>query len=1241
MKFNNALNYKKRRVIAGILVTLILLFIFSLILYERNLLYKDAIARELTNAANEAKERLEANLDEAEVAVATLSYIVKKYGVKNDFDEVAKKILETSPTLDELALIEGEIITHVYPLKGNEKAIGHNIFKDSNQNKQVFKTLEKKRLTFAGPFILAQGGTGIIARQPIYIDGKYFGFATAILNPSKAFQKAIIREEYSYQVSKRDTLTAPEEFFLSPSETFDLSSAASVTLDKVGWKIYVCHSKPQSFSRITFFSMALFGLLLSLLGGFLVWHIMSLPERLKHLVDERTNLLKASEEKYHTLFEKASDAISIINNKGNILDVNSSMCQMLDYTREELLQMNIEDLITNQQLKQSPVRYDLLAKGKNVIIERKVKTKTGSVIDFEINAQNIGDGITMGIGRNVTEIRKAEQQIALNEKILRGAFDYSSLGMAIVSLKGKFIRVNRQLCQILGYTESELLSLSFQQITHPDDLDMNIDHMIKARQKELDVYRTEKRYFQKNGSVIWVNLNTSAVKDDSGQPIYFVTQIEDITEKKKMIELLKEKEYQLRIFIEHSPAALAMFDKDMNYIMISNQYRTDYNLGQIEIIGKNHYDIFTTIPDRWKKIHRQCLAGSVQKCEEDSFIREDGSIDWLKWEIHPWRKDSGEIGGIILFSEMITELKESQLKFQNLVETSLVGVAIIQNEKLQYINPGFAEIFGYSAEELINMKSVTSIFYDDDIKIIRKHIRERMEGLKTPVHYEARGVKKTGEIIWLDIQGTVTLYKGTKAIVGSVQDITESKKSQAIILHEKILSDTIINVLPGFFYIIHPDGRMVRWNKNLETVTGYCSEEIGKMKSNDFVNPEQLSSIIGKRQNIFTTGKASAEVEIITKQKQKLTYYITIMPIVYNGENCILGLGIDFTEKKATELALVKKNLELKESEEKFRKLVEEAQVGVFILQDGVFKYFNPQIEQMSGYSKDELMDAPFDVIIHKDDVEEMQQKYFARITGQSSENHYFMRGVKKDGSVRYIEIIASVINYRLSPAIIGTAIDITEQTEEENRITRAVTDAQENERQQISMELHDNVKQIMAASLLNLEFIKMKMVSDEAMVPIINNVKSYIRDAIEELRKLSHKLAPSIDLNIPLEEKIKALVDAMNISEKLQVSYCFEKFDKPIPQDAQLVIYRILQEQFSNILKYAKASEVNINLTRKKSNIVVSVSDNGAGFNTTIRKFGIGLENIKRRMQILKGKMEVLSEPGKGCTLTVLIPDE
>lgn len=129
----------------------------------------------------------------------------------------------------------------------------------------------------------------------------------------------------------------------------------------------------------------------------------------------------------------------------------------------------------------------------------------------------------------------------------------------------------------------------------------------------------------------------------------------DITERKIIESQLIEREELLELFIEHSPVSIAMFDRDMKYIAVSRRWVNDYRLAGQHLIGKSHYEIFPDIPQPWKEIHQKCLDGAIEIKDEDAYVHANGEITWLRWEIRPWRKYTGEIGGIIMFTEDVTE----------------------------------------------------------------------------------------------------------------------------------------------------------------------------------------------------------------------------------------------------------------------------------------------------------------------------------------------------------------------------------------------------------------------------------------------------------------------------------------------------------------------------------------------------------------------------------------------------------
>jgi PAS domain S-box-containing protein len=154
---------------------------------------------------------------------------------------------------------------------------------------------------------------------------------------------------------------------------------------------------------------------------------------------------------------------------------------------------------------------------------------------------------------------------------------------------------------------------------------------------------------------------------------------QQIAERVKAEEALRRQEKELEFFIQHTPAAVAMFDREMRYLITSRRWLEDYRLGDQDIIGRSHYEVFPETPERWKEIHRRCLAGSVERCEEDPFPRADGSLDWVRWELHPWHDAAGEIGGIIMFTEVITRRKQAQDELQTAHE-HLLALARLRDE---------------------------------------------------------------------------------------------------------------------------------------------------------------------------------------------------------------------------------------------------------------------------------------------------------------------------------------------------------------------------------------------------------------------------------------------------------------------------------------------------------------------------------------------------------------------------------
>ncbi|PIP42185.1 MAG: hypothetical protein COX19_01680, partial [Desulfobacterales bacterium CG23_combo_of_CG06-09_8_20_14_all_51_8] len=284
-----------------------------------------------------------------------------------------------------------------------------------------------------------------------------------------------------------------------------------------------------------------------------------------------------------------------------------------------------------------------------------------SVVGQVIERDEEGRGVIVrGCLMDISDRKNAEQALRESEDRFRKVFEEGPLGIAMADVAdGRFFRVNRALCDMLGYTEEELKQLTFVDVTHPDHRALDLEAVKEIREGQIQKHYTEKRYLRKNGEVVWGARALTKISSADGKSVYNLAMIKDITDRKRAEKKLQRNEQLLRLFVEHSPASIAMLDHNMKYIVASRRFLVDYDIGDQNLIGRSHYEVFPEIPERWREIHRRCLAGAIEKSEEDPFPRADGKMDWVRWEIHPWYETQGEIGGIILFSEVITDRKKA------------------------------------------------------------------------------------------------------------------------------------------------------------------------------------------------------------------------------------------------------------------------------------------------------------------------------------------------------------------------------------------------------------------------------------------------------------------------------------------------------------------------------------------------------------------------------------------------------
>src|SRR5262245_40750221 len=238
--------------------------------------------------------------------------------------------------------------------------------------------------------------------------------------------------------------------------------------------------------------------------------------------------------------------------------------------------------------------------------------------------------------QGLRESQKSVEALLDSEARFRAIFENAAVGIARLAPDGHWLEVNQRLCEFIGYSREELMTKNYADITHPDDLEQDLGAMRRMLAGEIDTYLREKRYYRKDGSVVWANLTVSLMRKADGSPDYFISIVEDISARKWAEEKLRESQEMLQIFIEHAPASLAMFDREMRYIAASRRWMADYRLEDRDIKGQSHYALFPEIPERTKAVHRRTLEGEIVRAYEDRFVRADGKVQWVRWESRPW-----------------------------------------------------------------------------------------------------------------------------------------------------------------------------------------------------------------------------------------------------------------------------------------------------------------------------------------------------------------------------------------------------------------------------------------------------------------------------------------------------------------------------------------------------------------------------------------------------------------------------
>lgn len=509
--------------------------------------------------------------------------------------------------------------------------------------------------------------------------------------------------------------------------------------------------------------------------------------------------------------------------------------------------------------------------------------------------------------------------------------------------------------------------------------------------------------------------------------------------------------------------------------------------------------------------------------------------------------------------------------------------------------------------------------------------------------------KPGGTRVWLSINSRPIFKEGKytpDAVVASIKDITKEKNATEQLKDSELLFRSFMSNSPTLGWIYDEEGNLVYGNPLFIERVGLKQSSIGKNLV-DISSPEVAKQIFARNREVLEKGESViTEDELLMKDGTK-RYFLANWFLIPGKENRLIGgQAIDITEKKQADDYIDKMH-------ERFTYVVNASSDAIWDLDLRTNEiYRSDAFSKISGYTKEEIeptLEWWFDKI-HPDDKERVNSKVEADLLNCSINWEDEYRFQHADGTYRYIHDKGFTIYENNIPTRqIGSMQDITERKKLESQliaeqvqklklINQATLNAQEEERNRISAELHDNVNQLLISSRLHIGVAKN---NPDNQTELLNKATEYLLMAVEEIRALSKKMNSHIVSSVGLLESIADIAYNMEKINKIETGTDIDKaIISKLSVEQQLMVFRIVQEQTNNIIKHADATWAYISLKEQDDNIHFVISDNGVGFDKeSLKMKGLGFVNIFNRINAYNGKVDIIASPGNGCKIDISFP--
>ncbi|HSO73978.1 MAG TPA: PAS domain S-box protein, partial [Blastocatellia bacterium] len=625
--------------------------------------------------------------------------------------------------------------------------------------------------------------------------------------------------------------------------------------------------------------------------------------------------------------------------------------------------------------------------------------------------------------KEIAERERVEDELRLSEETFHGAFDHAPIGITVNSPSGRWLKANKAFCKMLGYSEEELLRMKVQAITHSDDLEANLAGIQQLLDGKIDSFTMEKRYYHKDGHIVWANLSTTVVRNAEGTPLYLVSQIHDISERNRSGEQIH---FQASL-IDNVRNAVIVVDLDTRILLWSKHAETLYQWKAEEVYGRNVLDLI--VPDETRAAAQENVE-SLQRnghWEGEGVVRrKDGSTFPAYFHGAVIRATNGEITALVGLHTDITErkqfdreLKKSEDRFRSFMD-NLPGFAWIKDADCRYVymNKPLQRVLPKHQDDWIGRTDgdfwpadIAAEYRKNDQQVLK--YTQRLQAIET---WEWEGQIRYRLVSKFRMFGA----RGGLLVAGVAIDITERMQAEQALRKSQVHLQAILDNCPAMIFLKDVEGRYLQVNRQLEKTLSLTSEQILGRTDAEVFEPEFAAAHRASDQRVLEEGRSLEFEELAIYRDGPHANIVHKFPLKDAAGNiyAIGGIATDITARKLVEE-------ELGRQKEVLQKIFDHIPVLVsFIGKDGRFKLVNREWERTLGWSLEDIVNQDTDVLREQyPDPQDYQTvlDFIARADGKWAK----FRTRVRDGRL----IDTAWASVRLSDGTsIGIGQDITEQ---------------------------------------------------------------------------------------------------------------------------------------------------------------------------------------------------------------------